>query len=545
MTTSHDATSSFNLQEWRARFVRIILQISAILGVVVLAAIFPITSQMEQILYSVLYLILLAAAFAPLPYSPRAYVFLIVLIAIGVEIVINRGAWGNGVLFLFSAILLASLLLDNRTDVAILVLLSAAYSIVAFLSLGEKLPIQSPTGAGLGIMGWLVFLIEFITLGIVIIVASVMLKNALAKTLRQNSESILTLEIEKKRLEERVQKRADEIEARISQLSASSSIAQIIAESQGQDDLLDNIARGIAEHFNYSHVGIFILDYQKRNIYLQTISAKADASMLGQIFRLSVDRRNPLNVAFEKNTSVLISGTEGINFSRDPNFPLARSRMIIPLSVRGNQIGALDVQSSRLSAFTQEDVRELEVLMNLAATTYGNIMLNAEVNRLEAQLNSSASFQTQQIWSKFTSRNKSAYQYTPAGVRPIFSREKRLESDALYVPVVLHDQRIGTIKLKKRKGDSEEWTARQRDLIEKISAQAALALENSRLVDEAQKSALRNQMIAAFSSRVRETLDIDSVVQSAATELRKVFDLKEAEVLIGSTLSIAPADDKG
>jgi len=63
----------------------------------------------------------------------------------------------------------------------------------------------------------------------------------------------------------------------------------------------------------------------------------------------------------------------------------------------------------------------------------------------------------------------------------------------------------------------------------------ALALENSRLVDEAQKNALRNQMIASFSSYVRETLDVDAVIQTAATELRKVFDLKEAEIFIGAS----------
>jgi hypothetical protein len=40
-------------------------------------------------------------------------------------------------------------------------------------------------------------------------------------------------------------------------------------------------------------------------------------------------------------------------------------------------------------------------------------------------------------------------------------------------------------------------------------------------------------MIASFSTYVRETLDVDAVIRTAATELRKVFDLKEAEILIG------------
>ncbi len=101
------------------------------------------------------------------------------------------------------------------------------------------------------------------------------------------------------------------------------------------------------------------------------------------------------------------------------------------------------------------------------------------------------------------------------------------------MPLILYGQNIGTIKLK-RKGYATEWSERERALVEKIADQVALALENSRLVDEAQKSALRDQMIANISTRVRETLDVESVIRTAATELRRVFDLKEAEISIGS-----------
>jgi K+-sensing histidine kinase KdpD len=154
------------------------------------------------------------------------------------------------------------------------------------------------------------------------------------------------------------------------------------------------------------------------------------------------------------------------------------------------------------------------------------------------------SIQTQRTWKKLTSRQKPAYQYTPAGVRPIFSTSKKDNDDALalQIPLILHGKKIGGIKLK-RKDNAHEWSERERNLVEKIADQVALALENSRLVDEAQKSALRDQMIANISTRVRETLDIESVVRTAATELRRVFDLKEAEISVGSLQieSIMPA----
>jgi K+-sensing histidine kinase KdpD len=109
---------------------------------------------------------------------------------------------------------------------------------------------------------------------------------------------------------------------------------------------------------------------------------------------------------------------------------------------------------------------------------------------------------------------------------------KQDNPDGLRVPLILHGENIGNILLK-RKGSTTAWSERERVLVEKVAAQVALALENSRLVDETQKNAIRDQVIANISSRVRETLDIESVLRTATTELRRAFDLKEAEISIG------------
>jgi GAF domain-containing protein len=108
--------------------------------------------------------------------------------------------------------------------------------------------------------------------------------------------------------------------------------------------------------------------------------------------------------------------------------------------------------------------------------------------------------------------------------------------------LVLHGQHIGGITLK-RKGVTA-WSERERILVEKVADQVALAIENSRLVDETQKGALRDQMIANISSRIRQNLDVESVLRTAATELRRVFDLKEAEINIGTLQAERAPDGK-
>ena len=55
-----------------------------------------------------------------------------------------------------------------------------------------------------------------------------------------------------------------------------------------------------------------------------------------------------------------------------------------------------------------------------------------------------------------------------------------------------------------------------------------------RLLEDAQKSAVRDQTLTNISSRIRETLDMESVLQSAAREFKRALNLKEAEVRLGT-----------
>jgi K+-sensing histidine kinase KdpD len=246
----------------------------------------------------------------------------------------------------------------------------------------------------------------------------------------------------------------------------------------------------------------------------------------------------------ENKRPYFASDIDNINFVRDVNFPLTRSRMILPLTIRNNVIGILDMHSDQPQSFSPQDAEVLQTLADLVAISIDNVRLINETKNLVSQLEANTSAQTRETWTKFTSRRKPVYQYTPAGVRPIFASNNQNQADGLRIPLILHGQNIGNIILK-RKGAAATWSERERILVEKVAVQVALALENSRLVDETQKSALRDQMIANISARVRETLDVESVLRTATTELRRVFDLKEAEISIGTLpTENAPSTEK-
>jgi GAF domain-containing protein len=453
--------------------------------------------------------------------------------AIGTNSILAWGPWLDGSVFFIAFILLAALLFDQRVDVFALLLSILTFSVVGILQQQGVYKFSAPNVPATAPLDWVAYTVDFSILSAILIIAIARFKEEFARVVNQMQNAFQSLIVERTQLEDKVRERTEELEAKTNQLRASTNIARNVAEIQDISILLETVTKLISEKFEYYHVGLYILDDQKKTAFLQSASSETGKQLIGQGFRVESDRRNAINKVIEKNGAYITSDTEDPNFIRDINFPITRSRMLLPLTVRGNVLGVLDMHSDQTKAFDGQDAEILQTLSDLVAISFDNVRLINETKSLVSQLEINTSFQARRTWSKLTTRQKPAYQYTPAGVRPLFSVDSDDVTEGLRVPLILYGQTIGTIKLK-RKGGIAEWSDRERVLVEKIADQVALALENSRLVDEAQKSALRDQMIANISSRVRETLDVESVIRTATTELRRVFDLKEAEINIGS-----------
>lgn len=345
MTNSELPISAFDLKEWRGRFIRVVLRIASILGIVMLGVGFPTASFTDRILFVSLYLILLLVTLLPTPYMLRAYLLLGAIGIVGVNAIVSWGPWADGSLFLLTSIVLASLLLDNRTDVIMLVAAVIFSTILAFMDLQGAFQLTAPAVPATDLSSWAVYVIDFSIAGTILIAAANMLKRAFARVTSQVQAAFLSLTDERQSLEEKVQERTAELETRMSQLRASTTTARAIAETQEITELIKKAADLIAERFEYYHVGIFILDTQRRIAYLQAASSEMGKTMLGQAFRVEPDRKNPINVVVENNKTIITHDLDRANFTKDPNFPLTRSRMIMPLSVRGTMIGILDMHS--------------------------------------------------------------------------------------------------------------------------------------------------------------------------------------------------------
>ena len=336
-------------------------------------------------------------------------------------------------------------------------------------------------------------------------------------------------------LEKRVEERTETLENQAVQLQAAAQVAQDSLVFQNVNELLDHATLLISEKFSYYHAGIFLLDANKEYAVLQAASSEGGQKMLDRGHQLRVGLEGIVGAsAREKRPHIALDvGTDAVFFN-NPDLPQTHSEMALPLLAQNEVIGVLDIQSVESQAFDQQDIEVFQTLANQLALAVQNARLMEETQISLSQLELLSAESAQKAWSERLRKENQGFIYTPLGVKRIQTKKAYAlgeNEEGASVPIALRGKKIGKISLKRM---ARQWTKKETVLISDIANQVALAIENARLVDETQEQANREQISAEFSTKLRETLDMDTVVKTAITEMKKTFDLNEVEVRLNS-----------
>jgi len=108
-------------------------------------------------------------------------------------------------------------------------------------------------------------------------------------------------------------------------------------------------------------------------------------------------------------------------------------------------------------------------------------------------------------------------------------------SSSLAVPIKLRGQTIGILDVRSKNGQ-REWKQDEINLLEAAAERAALALENARLVESAQRRLARERAIGDISAKIGTVSDIEAIMQAAVEELgRRIGSAAEVTIEIDST----------
>ncbi|RLC64327.1 MAG: hypothetical protein DRI79_03630 [Chloroflexi bacterium] len=376
----------------------------------------------------------------------------------------------------------------------------------------------------------------------------------LNRALHHERELRATLQAHRATLEQQVAERTRDLERRAMQLQAAAEVAREAAAIRDVDQLLDTTVRLISDRFGFYHAGVFLLDDAREHAVLRAASSEGGRRMLARGHRLKVGEVGIVGwvAGTGKPRVALDVGADAVFFD-NPDLPETRSEMALPLRVRGEVIGVLDVQSTEEAAFTEEAVAVLQTLADQLAVAIENARLFQEAQARLRETEVLYREYSREAWGALArARRVRGYTYDRVGISPVtadWPPEVRQalqkgqivtigggggrDGAALAVPIRVRGEVIGVLDIR-RPLEAGEWTSEETALVERVSTQLGLALESARLYQDTQRRAVRERLAADITARVRASTEVDTILQTAIRELGRALRASEGLIRLGS-----------
>ena len=355
----------------------------------------------------------------------------------------------------------------------------------------------------------------------------------------------LTAELERKVAErtQELERTANTLSQQAAYLRTAAEVARSVSAIRDVDQLLQDTVRLISDRFGFYHAGIFLLDEAKEYAVLRAASSEGGRRMLERGHRLKVGEEGIVGyVAGSGEPRIALDVGEDAVYFDNPDLSATRSEMALPLKVRGEVIGVLDVQSDEPAAFTDEDVAVLQILADQLAVGLENARLFSQIQSSLDEVSRVYRMMAERSWRELIQARPELRRYQAgAAAAPdgawelLFAKARSLgepvtdfwegEGGGLYVlavPVRLRGVSIGVVGFH-RPAEAGAWRPEEIELATGVAERMALALENIRLLEEAQRRAARERAVAEVASRVRASLDPDAVLRATVRELGRVL----------------------
>lgn len=368
----------------------------------------------------------------------------------------------------------------------------------------------------------------------------------LQKRLIEEGELREELNILNQNLESRVRERTKDVEQRSRYIEAATEIGHAATSIYRLDELLPKVVDLITDKFGFYQAGIFTLDDRNEFAELKAASSEGGKRMLARSHKLKVGEQGLVGYVTSTGQAriALDVGEDAVHFNT-PELPNTRSEIALPLYYGGRIFGALDVQSTESGAFSEDDISALSVLADQVSMAINNALLFEELqNSLEAERKAFGEV-SRVAWQDFMRQTGSwGYRYQNARISPTDAKWPKEMGEAisnqeiihtspekptLSIPINVSGSPIGAIRVSKDYG-MLGWTDEEVDLLQVITDRLGEALESARLFLATQQQAVQEQVSSEISSQFRQTLDIDTVLKTAAKELGDAFNAKEVVI---------------
>ena len=494
---------------WRGRLVRLLLAGALFVGLLALVpALASSFGTVPTFAIGLVYVLLSAVVVLRAEFRLQLAGLILIIYALGLSELLNTGNPGNSIFYFLAAVVFASLIWSLLAGA-----ITGAFALVTLGVAGILAQTGGVSWAGVAALtDWLRAIVAMLFASMAVITGFQEIQRQMAATEKRVADGLVAVEKDRMTLEERV-------EGRTQQWRAGLEVAAAINAVRDPEQLVAEVVNRISDTFGYYYTAIFLLDETGENAVLREATGEAG--------RLLKENKHSLPVGGQSMVGTAISGrrarialdtdAEAVRFA-NPLLPYTRSEIAVPLMVGERVLGALDVQSTSPGAFGEAEVDTLQGMANQVALAFENARLFQESQR---NLEDLQAVQRQYIagaWEPLTGRADMQYSLGDLELSPGAAQ--------FDVPLALRDQIIGEISMSAEK----EWTPEQRSMVEAIATQAALALENARLVQSTQSTARREHVLADITAKVWSAPTLEGILRTAVSELGTALAAENATI---------------
>ena len=362
--------------------------------------------------------------------------------------------------------------------------------------------------------------------------------------LRQRIAELEAAETKPKQAEAERERLLIALERRSTQLQTAAEVSRAASSILKVDELVKESVNLIRDHFDFYYVGLFLMDEGDEFAFLRAGSGEAGQAMLESGHKLEIGGESMIGqcVAHRQARIALDVGQEAVRFD-NPLLPDTRSEMALPLTSRGEVLGALTVQSTKTAAFSEEDIAALQTMADQVANAIANARQFEMTERVRAETDKRVrelgclndigrkvdeNLSLPELLTWVVQRIPAAMQYPDVCVVAIeFEGQVYGVAEATSLPCqVVQSLLIGRkpvgrlyISYTEERDFLEEESALMGDIVRRVSGY----IESRRLFQEARSRAERLAVVNRMASAAGATLHLDDLMETVYREIVPVF----------------------
>jgi GAF domain-containing protein/HAMP domain-containing protein len=382
----------------------------------------------------------------------------------------------------------------------------------------------------------------------------------------------------------------EESRRRTLQLETAAEIARDISSSLDLDELLAKAVNYIRERFDFYHAAIFLLDTSNEYAVIREATGEAGAQMKRTGHKLGVGSKSIVGYVAGRGEPLIVNdAAKDATYYANPLLPDTRSEAALPLKVGERIVGVIDVQSAHAYAFTEDNMRALQILADQMAVAVVNSELFAETqehlsqHRLLHHITTSAASGTtleealesavtglqvtlggDRVAILMTDRERKNLEVSAAvgyaediykiripigtGVTGWAAAHRRplrvddVNNDPRYiqassntrselaVPLIYRNELLGILNVESEKVSA--YTENDEEMLGTLGGSLAAIIANARLLEQIRSQVERERTLFEITNKIRRSPDIQAILATTASELTKAVGARQTYIKI-------------